>query len=201
MAWAARAAFPREGGPRPRYLEIEKMKHDRTLTTAAGPMFPDFLARAKETGESRDTIYEIDKVAARLDMTDEELDLIPADLGYFERVVAASPYGAVSRSKDLETARNRGNSRIRNALKRFLSARGHVSPDWAARASYGQAIAFIADNEGFVDRGAFFSTGTHRPFLLVRARARVALPDLDQEEFDRLWVRSNGRGSSPSGSS
>lgn len=163
------------------------MKHDRTLTTAAVLTFPDFLEWAKETGESRDTIYEIEKVAARLDLTEEELDLIPADLGYFERVVAASPYGAVSRSKDLETARNRGNSRVRNALKRFLSARGHVSPDTAVRASYDQAIDFIVDNEGFVDAGAFFTTNTHKPFLLVRARAQLALPDLDQEEFDRLW--------------
>lgn len=136
MARAFRAAFFREGGRRPRYLEIEKMKHDRTLTTAAALTFPEFLEWAKEIGEGRDTIYEIKKVAARLDLTDEELDLIPADLGYFERVVAASPYGAVSRSQELETARDRGNSRIRAALERFLLARGHVSPDSAARAGY-----------------------------------------------------------------
>ena len=145
------------------------MKHDRTLTTAAGAMFADFLAWAKETGEGRDTIYEIEKVATRLDLTDEELDLVPANVGYFERVIAASPYGAVSRSKNLEAARKRGNSRVRNALKRFLSAGGHMSPDRAARAGYDQAIAFIADNEGFVDRGALFSTSTHKP---VRSPAR-----------------------------
>jgi len=163
------------------------MQHDRTLTTAAAPTFPEFLEWAKETGESRDTIYEIVKVAARLDMTDEELDLIPADLGYFERVVVPSPYGAVSSSNDLETARNRGNSRIRPALKRFLSARGHVTPDVGIRTSYNKAIAFIAENEGFIDDGALFTTGTHKPFLLVRARAHLALPALEQMEFDRLW--------------
>ena len=163
------------------------MKHDRALTSAAGPTFTDFLEWAKETGESRDTIYEIEKVAARLDMTEEELDLVPADLGYFEKVIAVSPYGAVSRSKDLDTARKRGNSRVRAALERFLAARGHATPDAAVRASYDQAIEFIVDNEGFVDRGALFTTSTHRPFLLVRARARLALPDLDQAEFDRLW--------------
>lgn len=163
------------------------MKHDRTLTTAAALTFPEFLEWAKETGESRDTIYEIEKVAARLDLTDEELDLIPADLGYFEKVIAVSPYGAVSRSKNLDTARKRGNSRVRNALKGFFSVRGHVSPDRAIRAAYDQAIAFIADNEGFVDHGAFFTTNTHKPFLLVRARGQLALPDLDQGEFDRLW--------------
>lgn len=163
------------------------MKHDRTLTNAAGPMFPDFLDWARETGESRDTIYEIEKVAARLDLTDEELDLIPADLGHFEKVIAVSPYGAVSRSKDLDTARKRGNSRVRNALKRFLMARGQQTPDAAVRASYDTAIQFIVENEGFVDRGALFTTRTHKPFLLVRARARLALQDLDQAEFDRLW--------------
>jgi integrase len=168
-------------------LEIEKMKYDRALTRTAGPTFTDFLDWAKETGESRDTIYEIGKVTARLDMTEEELDLVPVDLGYFEKVIAVSPYGAVSRSKNLDTARNRGNSRIRTALERFLAARGHAIPDTAIRASYDQAIEFILKNEGFTDRGALFPTSTHRPFLLVRARARLSLPDLDQAEFVRLW--------------
>ena len=163
------------------------MKYDRALTNAAGPTFPEFLEWAKETGECRDTIYEIGKVATRLELTDEELDLIPTDLGYFEKVIALSPYGAVSRSKDLDKARNRGNSRVRNALKRFLSARGHAIPDAAVRASYDCAIEFIVDNEGFVDRGALFTTSTHKPFLLVRSRARVVMPDLDQTEFARLW--------------
>ena len=150
-------------------------------------MFPDFLAWARETGERRDTIYEIEKVAARLDLTDEEVSLIPADLGYFERVIAVSAYGGVSRSKDLDTARKRGNSRVRSALQRFLLASGHVTPDAGVRASYDTAIGFIVENEGFVDRGALFSTSTHKPFLLVRARARLALPHFDQEEFNRLW--------------
>ncbi|WP_417809110.1 site-specific integrase [Thioclava sp.] len=170
------------------------MRHDRTLTNAAAPMFPDFLDWARETDESRDTVYEIEKVAARLDLTEEELDLVPADLGYFEKVIAVSAYGAVSRSKNLDTARKRGNSRVRSALQRFLAARGHVSPDIGARASYDKAIGFIVENEGFVDSGALFTTGTHRPFLLVRARARLALSDLDQAEFDRLWHDATSEG-------
>ncbi|NDW00232.1 site-specific integrase [Salipiger sp. PrR002] len=164
------------------------MKHDRTLTTAAGPTFPDFLEWGKEAGESRDTILEIEKVATRLDLTDEELDLIPADLSYFEKVVAVSPYGAVSRSKNLEAARNRGNSRVRAALGRFLAALGQQAPDAAVRASHDRAIDFMVENEGFVEGGALFTTGTHRPFLLVRARSRVGLPNVDQVEFDRLWM-------------
>jgi hypothetical protein len=163
------------------------MHHDTTLIGAPSAMISDFLEWSKEAGENRDTIYEIEKVAPRLGLTDEELDQVPADLGYFEKVVAPSAYGAVSRSKDLEKARNRGNSRIRSALQRFLAARGHETPDAAVRVSYDRAIGFIVDNEGFLERGALFTTGTHRPFLLVRARARVDLPDLDQAEFDRLW--------------
>lgn len=170
------------------------MQHDRALTSAAVTTFESFLAWAKETGEHRDTIYEIEKVAPRLSLTDEELDQVPADITYFEKVIAVSAYGAVSRSKDLEKARNRGNSRVRSALQRFLAARGYETPDAAVRASHDQAIAFIIDNEGFVDRGALFSTSSHKPFLLVRARARVDLPDLDQAEFDRLWHDATSEG-------
>jgi hypothetical protein len=164
-----------------------KMHHDTTLTGPKVTTIADFLEWAKEAGENRDTIYEIEKIAPRLDLTDDELDQVPADLGYFEKVIAVSPYGAVSRSRDLEKARNRGNSRVRSALQRFLAARGHEAPDADIRASYDRAIDFIVDNEGFVDRGALFTTSTHRPFLLVRARSAVRLPDLDQAEFDRLW--------------
>ena len=163
------------------------MQHDRALTSAAAFTFRDFLDWARETGESRDAICEIEKVPARLDMTDEEMDQIPADPSYFEKVIALSAYGAVSRSKDLDTARKRGNSRVRSALQRFLAARGHDTSDEGIRASYDKSIEFIMGNEGFVDRGALFSTSTHKPFLLVRARARVCLSDLDQAEFDRLW--------------
>jgi hypothetical protein len=168
-------------------LEIETMKHDRTLTSETDPTFADFLKWARETGEGKDTIGQIRKVAERLDMTEEELVQIPANLGYFEKVIAVSAYGAASRSKDLDTARKRGNSRIRKALERFLASRGHEVADADVRASYDKAIGFIVENEGFVEQGALFSTSTHKPFLLVRARARLALPHLIQAEFDRLW--------------
>lgn len=188
MARPPQPAFCLEGGPRGRNPGDPLMKHDRTLTGAVGPTFLDFLDWARETGENRDTVYEIEKISTRLDLTGEELDLVPADLSYFEKVVAVSPYGAVSRSKNLDAARKRGNSRVRSALQRFLAACGHDTPDASIRASYDKAIGFITENEGFVERGALFSTSTHRPFLLVRARARVGLPDLDQVEFDRLWL-------------
>lgn len=163
------------------------MHHDTTLTGGTGASFTDFLEWAKAAGENRDTIYEIQKVAPRLGLVDDELDLVPADFGYFEKVIVESPYGAVSRSRDLEDARNRGNSRVRSALQRFLGSRGHEAPNTEVRASYDGAISFITENEGFVDRGALFTTSTHRPFLLVRARSRVRLCDFDQGEFDRLW--------------
>lgn len=163
------------------------MRHDRSVTPTAARTFTDFLNWAIDNGESRDTIYEIRKVPARLDLTEDDLDLVPADLSYFEKVIAVSPYGAVSRSNDLNRARNRGNSRVRRALERFLATCGHGTPDAAVRAGYDQAIKFLTDHEGFVDRGALFPTSIHKPFLLVRARARTGLRDLDQVEFDRLW--------------
>ncbi|MEA5160019.1 hypothetical protein U5903_04460 [Cereibacter johrii] len=163
------------------------MQYSRTLASFDGPTFADLMSWAKESGESRDTIYEIGKVAARLDLTDGELDLVPADLRYFEKVIAVSPYGAVSRSKDLEKARNRGNSRVRTSLERYLAARGRGAPNADVRASYDRVIEFLVENEGFVEQGALFSTSTHKPFLLLRARARIGLADLDQAEFDRLW--------------
>lgn len=171
------------------------MHHNTALTRERDPMFSGFLKWARENGESRDTIYEIRKVAARLGLIEEELDQVPTGLSYFEKMIAVSPYGAVSYSRDLETACNRGNARIRSALVRFHAARGHETPDAAVRAIYDRAISFIADNEGFIDRGALFATGTHQPFLLVRARARLSLSDLNQTEFDRLWhdATSDGR--------
>jgi len=170
------------------------MHHDRTLTNTAGPTFSNFLTWAKETGEARDTLLEIRKVATRLELMDDELDHVPANLNYFEKVIAASPYGPVSRSGDLEKARKRGNSRVRAALERFLVSQGHVAEVSTARESYDRAIKFIVDNEGFVDQGALFATGAHRPFLLVRARTSLALPDLDQAEFDRLWHDASTEG-------
>ena len=163
------------------------MHHDRTLTNTAAPTLLGFLTWAKEAGESRDTILEIKKVATRLDLTEDELDHVPANLQYFEKVIAGSPYGAVSRSQDVEKARKRGNSRVRAALVRFLGSHGYVAEGSTDRESYDRVIDLIVENEGFVDEGALFSTGTHRPFLLVRARARLPLHDLDQAEFDRLW--------------
>ena len=160
---------------------------DKALSCGTGATFTDFLNWARQGGEGRYTIYELVKVAARLDLTEEELVMVPAELSYFEKVIAPSPYGAVSRSKNLEKARKRGNSRVRNALKRFLAAHGQQPANVGIRESYGRAIDFIAANEGFIDRGALFTTGTHRPFLMVRARAQVSLRDLDQSEFNRLW--------------
>ncbi len=174
-------------------MEINEMKHDRTLTTAAGLTFLDFLEWAKDAGESRDTILEIEKVGTRLDLTDEELGLLPADLGYFEKVVAVSPYGAVFRSKDLDTARNRGNSRVRASLGRFLAGRGQQTLDAAVRASHDRAIDFITEHEGFVESGALFSTSTHKPFLLVRARSRLAL----EKTPDQPKLRDAGAGHNP----
>jgi hypothetical protein len=122
------------------------MQHDRKLMSAASPMFSDFLEWAKSITEHCDTIYEIVKIGPRLDLTEEELDEVPADLSYFEKIIAVSPYGAVSRSKDLDTARNRGNSRVRSALQRFLAGQGlDLSRFSAAPSARLSHLAFESD--------------------------------------------------------
>lgn len=85
--------------------------HD-AFADASQATMADVLAWAEEAGEDYHAIREIEKIPARLGMIDEDIGLIPADLGHFERQVAPSSYGPVARrAKDLETSRGRGNSR------------------------------------------------------------------------------------------
>lgn len=157
-------------------------------------MMDDVLAWARSAGETRDAIYEIEKIPARIGHLDEEIGLIPADLPYFERHIAPAPYGAVSKASNLDTARKRGNSRVRSLLGRFHAANVVKPTEPSVRAGYTQLIEVLSDQEGFTDEGALFSTGTHKPFVTLRARARVALPDLDQVEIDRLWTEATPDG-------
>lgn len=163
------------------------MKHESTFTLNAATNWQDVITWAEENGEKRDTIYELKKVPARLGLLDDEASLIPADLAHFEKVIAVSPYGAVSNASDLDKARKRGNSRLRNALRRFHAGHdGGLQRD-DIRESYSAAIDMIRALEGFADDGAPFSTSTHKPLVMLRARANCRLADLDQSEFDRLW--------------
>jgi len=160
----------------------------------AGATMKDVLAWARDAGESRDAIYEILKIPARLGLLDAEIGLIPADLGHFDRVIAGSPYGMVSKAKDLDAARRRGNARVRAGLMRFFAARGDATPPLQVRESYTALIEAMKRHEGFPEKGARLPTSAHRPFLLLRARARVPLADLDQAEIDRLWADATSEG-------
>lgn len=157
--------------------------------TAPDPSLADVLAWAKDAGEPADAIRELERVAARLGMLDSELFLLPADMDHFEKVVAPSAYGAVSRSRDVDTARRRANSRLRALLKRFHAARSAV-PTTSTRASYDALIDWMKEREGFVDRGADFPASAHKCLTTLRARCRVPLPDLDQAELDRVYAEA-----------
>jgi len=164
---------------------------DFTTDTAAEPMLADVLAWARAAGEKRDAIYELEKVPARLGDRDLEIDLIPADLAHFERKVAPAPYGAVAkRARDVETARRRGNSRLRKLLERFWAAHGGPVADPEIRESYDALIDAVRDREGFPAGGAELSTSSHKPLCALRARCRVPLAALDQAEIDRVWAEA-----------
>lgn len=145
----------------------------------------DVLAWARETGASYDAIRELEKIPARLGLCDGDLGLLPADLGRFEEVVVPSSYGVVSRARDLKAARQRGNARVRALLRRFHDSRiGSV--DATVRADWDSLIAFAQVREGFVTRGAPFTTGASRGLSMLRARARVGPRDLTEKELERI---------------
>ncbi len=146
----------------------------------------DVLSWAKSTGEARDAIYELEKVPARMDMADEDIGLIPADLLHFHHVIAATPYGMVSRARDLEKARRRGNSRLNKLLERFHAAHGSAKPVDVA-ASYDPLIAAVKEREGFTEEGAAFPASRHKSLFALRARCHVALEALNQAEVDRVF--------------
>lgn len=148
---------------------------------------------ATERDDDRDALYELMKIPARLGMHDEDLGLVPADLRYFENVIAPSGYAAVSKAANLDAARRRGNARVRALLKRYFAATSHTAPtdhrgDWDALINHVEAL------EGFPDRGARFSTGTSRALTTLRARAQCAPAALDQAEVDRIaWEASSDK--------
>lgn len=144
---------------------------------------------AEENGEPNDAIYELNKVPARLGLTDHDLVSLSADPVYFEKSIAPAPYGAVSKAKDLEAARRRGNSRIRNLLKRFHEAQSNLPATYGCN-DWDALMAFVTDREGFLERGATFTTGKSRCLTSLRARARVSPQDLTQVEVDCIMTEA-----------
>lgn len=145
----------------------------------------EVLAWSETNDESYDAIQELKKIPARMGMIDEDIGLIPADLVHFDKVIVQPPYGVVSKSKDIEKARRRGNSRVRALLVRFYEANAMVAPQ-IGREKWDRVIALVEENEGFTARGAIFPSGKHRSLFPLRARCRTSPLGLTQEELDRV---------------
>ena len=145
----------------------------------------EVLSWAEASNESYDAIRELKKVPARMGMIDDDIGLIPAGLVHFDKVVAPTCYGVVSKSKDPEKARRRGNSRVRALLVRFHEAHAMVVPQ-IGREQWDRVIALVKDNEGFTARGAIFPTGKHRSLFPLRARCRTYPLRLSQDEIGRV---------------
>lgn len=156
------------------------------MTSGQSATCGDVLSWARSVGEKRDAIYELLKVPARMGMADDDIGLIPADLAHFHHVIAKTPYGMVSNARDLETARQRGNSRLGKLLERFDTAHGTVKPAGVA-ASFDPVIEAVKEREGFTDEGADFPTSRHKSLFALRARCHVSLDKLDQAEVDRVF--------------
>ena len=146
----------------------------------------DVLEWTVRVGEPYATICELRKIPARLGMIDEDIGLIPADMGYFEAQIAPSGYRAVSSARDLKAARLRGNARVRAVLKRFHQAVGTGPHRKRGCDDWDRLIRWVQEREGFVDKGALFSTGTSMGLIMLKARISVAPRDITKVEIDRV---------------
>ena len=145
----------------------------------------EVLSWAEANDESYDAIRELSKIPARMNMIDDDIGLIPADLVHFDKVIAPTSYGVVSKSKDPEKARRRGNSRVRALLVRFHEAHA-MAVRQIGREQWDRVIAVVEEHEGFTARGAVFPTGKHKSLFPLRARCRTNPLELTQEEIDRV---------------
>lgn len=121
----------------------------------------DVLGWARETGEAADAIRALELIPARLGMLDADLGTLPAELAWFERVVAGQGYALVSpRARDKEKTGRRADSRVRALLKRFVAATGGSEPsDPGSRAGYTALMALIETHEGRPGSGARWNIG------------------------------------------
>lgn len=146
---------------------------------------------ADKTGEAYASICELRKIPARLGMIDDDIGLIPADMGYFEAQIAPAGYRVVSKAGDLKAARRRGNARVRAMLKRFHLAMEQGAQDHPGRDHWDSLIRWVQDREGFTENGAVFSTGTSMSLVMLKARITVAPRDITEEEIGRVaWELS-----------
>ena len=143
------------------------------------------LAWARETHQSRDAIYEVQKVAARLGLHDDDLAAIPADMAHFEAVIAPSGYGAVSKSGDLKAARRRGNARVRALLERFHARNGAVAVGEDHRAAWNRLVDYVVEREGAA-LDAVFRPELSRRLYILRSRADCQPHDLVSADIARI---------------
>ena len=158
-------------------------RHQITATTDAS--LGDVLAWAEANNESYDAIRELHKIPARMDMIDDDIGLIPAGLVHFDKVIAPTPFGIVSKSKNIETAKRRSNSRVRALLVRFHDAMGSVAPH-TGREDWDRLIALVQNKKVSRRSGALFPTGKHKSLFSLRARCRTTPSGLIQAEIDRV---------------
>ena len=147
----------------------------------------EVLAWAEAAGESYDAVRELKKAPARLGLHDDDLALVPADPGHFERTLAPSSYASVSRSHDIEAARRRGNARLRALLGRFHAAhatgtatRGEGRADWDA------LIGWIDRRSAPPGRGGRFAMGKARSLFILRGRAGCPPQLLTEHVLERI---------------
>lgn len=160
--------------------------HDRNGAADIGPTLADVLAWGEAAGEDYHALCELRKAPARLGLTDGDLALLPADMGYFERTIAPSSYAAVSRSRNIDAARRRGNARLRALLIRYAEAREPRASDDQGRADWDALIAWVEERSSPPGRGGRFQTGTARALYMLRARSGCAPQDLTQADVDRI---------------
>jgi integrase len=145
----------------------------------------EVITWARESGQPHDALYELQKVPARLGLHDEDLGLISADLSHFENRIAPAPYASVSRSRDLEAARRRGNARLRAMLRRFHQRDAEL-PSLDHLADWDELAAWIDARSAPPRRNGQFAQGTSRGLLILRARAECAPAELTQERLERI---------------
>lgn len=148
-------------------------------------MMNEVLAWARETHQSRDAIYELQKVTARLGLHDDDLAAIPADMAHFEAVIAPSGYGAVSKSGDLKAARRRGNARARALLERFHARNGAVAVGEDHRAAWNRLVDYVVEREGAA-LDAVFRPELSRRLYILRSRAECQPHDLVSADIARI---------------
>lgn len=121
---------------------------------------------------------EAQKLPRRLDPENNDPADHPIDDSHFVSVIAPSCNGVFIGARNPKKAREEANSRLRSVLRKYRAAHPAVEaapvadalPDWEV------LEAFVAQNEGFVAKGALFTQGRSKTFRGLKARFRTVAP-------------------------